>query len=54
MTAPAVDEVCTTGYTAWNGTDDITATTGNEILIVEVDNNNKAVKAGKTTVTSKA
>ena len=38
--------------TAWNGTDDITATTGQEILIVEVDGSNLAVKAGKATVTS--
>ena len=40
------------GWTAWNGTDEITATTGNEIGIVEADSSNKAVKAGKTTVTA--
>ena len=40
------------GWTAWNGTDEITATTGNEIGIVEADSGNKAVKAGKTTVTA--
>ena len=40
------------GWTAWNGTDEITATTGNEIGIVEANSSNKAVKAGKTTVTA--
>ena len=40
------------GWTAWNGTDEITATTGNEIGIVEANSGNKAVKAGKTTVTA--
>ena len=51
---PAYDAVCTTGYTNWNGSADITATTGNKILIVEVDENNKAKKAGIATVTSKS
>ena len=45
---------CKTGYTAWDGVSEITATTGNKILIVEVDANNKAVKAGSATVASKA
>ena len=40
------------GWTAWNGTDEITATTGNEIGIVEANSSNQAVKAGKTTVTA--
>lgn len=42
------------GWTAWNGTDEIATTTGNEIGIVEADSNNNAVAAGKTTVTSNA
>lgn len=42
-----------TGYTDWDGKADITATTGNEICIVELDSNKKIVKAGKTKVTSK-
>lgn len=42
------------GWTAWNGTDDIAAATGNEIGIVEADAGNKAVAAGKATVTAKA
>lgn len=36
--------------TAWNGTDDIPSTENYEIVIVEVDNHVKAVKAGKTKV----
>ncbi len=43
-----------TGYTSWDGSSEITATTGNEIVVVELDSNNKVVKFGKTTVTSKA
>lgn len=54
VTAPAYDAVCSSDYTDWNGTADITATTGQKILIVEVDGSNKAKKAGITTVTSKA
>lgn len=56
VSIPGLADVCNTsaGYTAWNGTDDVTAITGNEILIVEVDSAFKAVKAGKTTVTAKA
>lgn len=41
------------GWTAWNGMDDIAATSGNEIGIVEADAAGKAVAAGKTTVTVK-
>ncbi len=51
---PEYDQVCTTGYTVWDGTSDITATTGQKIVVVEVDSNNKAKKGGITTVTSKA
>lgn len=54
VTAPADGAKCTTGYTAWDGEADITATTGNKILIVEVDKDKRAVKAGIATVTSKA
>lgn len=44
---------CTTGYTDWDGKDEIVAVTGNEILIVEHTAQNKAVKTGKTQVISK-
>lgn len=52
-TVPEFDAVCSTGYTAWNGTDEITATAGQKIVVVEVDTNNKAKKAGIATVTVK-
>jgi hypothetical protein len=54
VTVPEVGAECKSGYTAWDGVSEITATTGNKILIVEVDANNKAVKAGSATVASKA
>lgn len=54
VTVPEFGADCKTGYTAWDGVSEITATTGNKILIVEVDANNKAVKAGSATVASKA
>ena len=53
-TMPGYDAVCTSGYTAWNGTDEITATTGQKIVIVEVDSANKAKKAGIATIASMA
>lgn len=52
-TMPTYDQVCSSGYTNWNGTDEITATTGQKIVVVEVDSDNKAKKAGKATITSK-
>ena len=54
-TAPAVafEQVLTSGWTAWNGTDEITATTGHKITVAEVEtSSNKAKKAGNATVTS--
>lgn len=53
-TMPTYDQVCSSGYTNWNGTDEITATTGQKIVVVEVDSANKAKKAGEATITSKA
>ena len=43
-----------TGWTAWNGTDDITATTGHYITVAVKGADTKAVGAGSTTVESKA
>lgn len=43
----------TTGWTTWDGTAEITATTNNKIAIVEIDSNNKVVKGGIATVISK-
>lgn len=51
---PAYNEDLTTGWTAWNGTDDITATTGDQIVIAEVDGSTLAQKVGRAIVTSKA
>ena len=53
-TTPEYNAVCTTGYTAWNGTDEITATTGQKIVVAEVNSENKARKAGIATITAKA
>lgn len=52
-TVPEYDTSCTTGYTAWNGTDEISATAGQKIIIVEVDSNNKAKKVGQATIVVK-
>ena len=54
VTAPKYDEVCSSGYTDWDGSAEITATTGQKILGVEVDSANKAKAAGTATVASKA
>lgn len=53
-TLPTVNAVCSSGYTAWNGVDEITATAGQKIVVVEVDTENKAKKAGMATLTVKA
>lgn len=41
-------------WNAWNGAADITATTGNEIAIVEANKYDKAIKGGKATVVAKS
>ena len=41
------------GYTTWDGLAEITATTGNKIMIVEITADSLAVKAGISTVTAK-
>lgn len=50
---PAADQ-SVKGWTAWNGTDEITAATGKEICVVECDSAYRALKAGVATVTAKA
>lgn len=52
LVLPKVDEVCGSDYSSWDGTSEITAANGKDIVIVEVDSNSKAVKAGKTAVIS--
>lgn len=54
VTAPTYNQVLTTGWTIWDGTSDITATTGNKIQLAEVDSNNYCKATGQATVTSKA
>lgn len=43
-----------TGWTAWDGEDDITATTGHKITVAVKGADGTAVAAGSTTVTAKA
>lgn len=55
-TAPTVKygQKLATGWTAWDGTSDITAATGKKITIASVDANNRAQAAGNATVTAHA
>jgi hypothetical protein len=43
-----------TGYSAWDGTADITATTGNDVVIIVVNSADKVVKAGEVVAVSNA
>lgn len=54
LTAPTYGQLCSSGYTNWDGTAEIEATTGNKVMIVEVNAENKAIKYGETTVSAKA
>lgn len=54
VTAPTYGADLSSGWTVWDGTSDITATTGNKIGIAEVDGSNKCKKYGEATVASKA
>lgn len=55
VSAPAADEALTAGWTAWDGSAEITATTGQLIVVAVVTTaDNKCVSAGRTTVVSKA
>lgn len=53
LTLPAYDAACTSGYTAWDGSAEITAATGQKIVVVEVTADNKARKGGVATVAAK-
>ena len=53
-TMPKYGDACTSGYTNWNGTDEISGTAGQKIVVVEVDSENKAKKAGITALTVKS
>ncbi|AGK95403.1 phage major capsid protein [Clostridium pasteurianum] len=54
LTIPVFNQVLTTGWTTWDGIAEITATTGNRIVIAEVDASNQAKAIGEATVTSMA
>lgn len=54
ITEPILDADISVGYTVWNGTADISATTGDKINIVEVNSSFQAKKSGVANVTSKA
>lgn len=49
---PAYGEVLSAGWTDWDGSDEITATTGQQIAVVEVNTDDQAVAGGVATVTS--
>lgn len=51
-TIPSVGDTCSSGYTNWNGTDEIQAASGQTLVIVEVNAENKAVNVGVATVVS--
>lgn len=54
VTMPSADQVCAQGYTAWDGTSEISGVTAeNKIVVVEVDSENKAKKAGQATIVVK-
>lgn len=54
ITAPTYNQVLTTGWTIWDGSADITATTTGKIQIAEVDSNGYCKATGQATVTAKA
>lgn len=50
---PSYNQECSSGYTDWDGMAEISATTGQKILIVEVTAEGRARAAGIATVTTK-
>lgn len=46
-------QVLSDGWTAWNGTADITAATGKILIVAEIDSEGRAVRAGSAVVTAK-
>ncbi|MEG2428597.1 MAG: hypothetical protein RSB58_09245 [Clostridium sp.] len=53
LTVPVLNQVCSSGYTNWDGTTELPATTGQHIVIVELDVENKAKKAGMAVISAK-
>ena len=52
VSLPAYGETLTTPWTEWNGTEDITATNGQQIAVVEVNSTDQALSGGTATVTA--
>ena len=52
MAYPAYGEIISS--TSWDGSAAITATTGQQIMVIETDTDGKALKAGVATITAKA
>lgn len=53
-TIPEYGATCTSGYTAWDSASEITSNSGQKIVIVEVDADNKAIGAGIAVIAAKA
>lgn len=54
VSMPAYNQLISGGYANWDGTADVTAATGNKIVVVEVDTDGHAKKAGIAAVAAKA
>ena len=52
VTLPAYGETLSTPWTEWDGTEDITATNGQQIAVVEVNSTDQALSGGTATVTA--
>ena len=52
VTLPAKETIPGAGWVAWDGADEIEATTGHMVGVVEVDSEGKAKKGGIATVTA--
>lgn len=52
VSLPAYGETLSSPWAEWNGTEDITATNGQQIAVVEVNATDQALSGGTTTVTA--
>ena len=52
VTLPAYGEVLSGGWTDWDGSEEITATNGQQIAVVEVTSSDEAIAGGIATVTA--
>ena len=51
-TMPNAGQECKTGYTAWDGAAEITATAGQKIVVFEVDADTRCFGAGMAVITA--